>query len=179
LPALLGRLNALDPSLLLDVSMGFSRVLLDAFDKGKFDAVIARREGSRRDGESLADDEYGWFAAPSFTWRKGTPLRLANLAAPCGVRALTMRALDGAKIPWSEAFVGGGVAAVGAAVSAGIAVAALARRIAPVGCIDVGAELKLPRLPRAKVMLYARTSTPRAKAALSTLAAGFRGMAAS
>jgi hypothetical protein len=90
---------------------------------------------------------------------------------------LTLRALEQAKIPFRETFVGGGVAAVSAAVSAGIAVAALARRIAPVGSVDIGQDLKLPRLPRARVALYSRTSTPRTKAALSTLAAAFKGMA--
>jgi DNA-binding transcriptional LysR family regulator len=179
LPTLLSRLNAADPGLTLDVRLGFSRTLLEAFDKGKLDCVIVRREGSRRDGELLAEDEYGWFAAPSFDWRAGSPLRLANLAPPCGVRALAIRALDAAHVPWSEAFVGGGVGAVAAAVSAGIAVAALAQRVAPVGSVDVGKKFKLPRLPRAKVQLYARASTPRGRASVRTLAAAFRGMAAS
>lgn len=178
LPTLLGRLNTLDPTLSLEVSIGFSHVLLDTFDKGKLDAVIARREGSRRDGEVLADDEFGWFASPDFAWRKGQPLRLASLAAPCGVRAIAIRALDGARIQWSENFVGGGVTAVAAAVSAGIGVAALARRIAPLGSIDIGPALKLPRLPRSKVVLFSRITAPRGKTALSTLAAAFKGMAA-
>ena len=48
------------------------------------------------------------------------------LAAPCGVRALAIRALDKAGVPWVEAFTGGGVSAVVAAASAGLAVAPLA-----------------------------------------------------
>ncbi|MGZ5803526.1 MAG: LysR family transcriptional regulator [Xanthobacteraceae bacterium] len=177
LPTLLSRLASADPSLMLDVSVGFSRVLLDAYDRGKLDCVIVRREGSRRDGETLTEDEYAWFAAPTFVRDEGAPLRIANLAAPCGVRAIAIRALDGARIRWTEGFVGGGVAAVVAAVNAGIAVAALAWRVAPTGSIDVGAKFKLPALPRAKVQLYSRISTPRAKTALRTLAAAFRGMA--
>ena len=179
LPQLLARLNATDASLALDVSVGFSRALLDTFDRGKLDAVIVRQEAGRRGGEMLADDPFAWFASPSFSWQRGQPLRIANLAAPCGVRAKAIRALDAARIPWTESFVGGGVAAVAAAVSAGVAVAALARRVAPVGSIDEGTALKLPRLPRSKVMLYSRVSDVRSRAALRTLAAAFRGMAAS
>jgi len=55
----------------------------------------------------------------------------------------------------------------------------LARRVAPAGSIDAGTALKLPRLPRSKVMLYSRVSDARSRAALRTLAAAFRGMAAS
>jgi DNA-binding transcriptional LysR family regulator len=179
LPALLAHMHAADPALTLEVSIGFSRDLLDAFDRAEFDGVIVRQERSHRGGEPLADDAYTWIAAPSFQRRGGEPLRLANLAPPCGVRALAIRALDSARIPWCEAFRGGGVAAVTAAASAGLAVAVLARRVAPVGCIDVGAKFGLPRLPRTKVMLYSRVSDARDKAALRVLSAVFRGMVAS
>lgn len=179
LSPLLARLHAADPGLTLAVSIGFSRDLLDAFDKGEFDGVIVRQERNHRGGECLAHDAYAWYAAPAFQRRSGAPLRLANLAPPCGVRALAIRALDTARIAWCETFIGGGVAAVTAAVSAGLAVAVLARRVAPAGCIDVGGNLGLPRLPRTRVMLHSRVSDARGRAALRVLSAVFRGMVAS
>lgn len=175
LPALLSRMNAFDPSLVIETAIGFSRELLDAYDHGAFDAVIARKEGSRRGGELLAEDEFGWFAAPAH--RRNGKLRLAMLAPPCGVRAMAIRALDQAKIEWAEAFVGGGVTAVSAAVISGIAVAPLAKRVAPAGSTDVGPAFGLPKLGRSKVMLYSRVSDARSVAALRTLAAAFRGSA--
>ena len=99
-------------------------------------------------------------------------------APPCGVRAIAVRALDRAGIAWSEAFVGGGVTAVTAAALAGLAVAPLARRIAPPGLIDIGATHKLPKLGSAKVMLHSKVSDPAKLAALRTLAATFRSVAA-
>jgi DNA-binding transcriptional LysR family regulator len=96
------------------------------------------------------------------------------LTPPCGVRALAVRALDSARIDWTEVFSGGGVTAVAAAIVSGIAIAPLARRVAPPGSIDVGQTLGLPRLGRSKVMLYSRVSDPRSRAALRTLAAAFR-----
>src|SRR5262245_36442741 len=137
LPQLLGRVNAADPALCFDVRVGFSRDLLDHYDRGEIDAVIVRREADRRGGETLLQDRLGWFAAPTFQHRKDEPLRLASLAATCGVRGIATRALDAAAVPWIETFVGGGVAAVAAAVTAGLAVAPLAARIAPVGAVDV------------------------------------------
>lgn len=175
---LLERFRALPSSLTLAVNIGFSRDLLDAMDDGALDAVIVRQEGSRRGGEKLADDTFGWFASPAFQWTRGQALPVATLAAPCGVRAIAVRALGKAKVDWSEAFVGGGVSAVVAAAQAGLAVVALARRIAPVGLVDVGAAFGLPPIPGSKVMLYSRVSDAAKLTALRTLAAAFRKAAA-
>jgi DNA-binding transcriptional LysR family regulator len=175
LPNLLARMNAFDPALLLDVRIDFSHALLDKFDRAELDAVIVRREGNRRGGEKLLEDEFGWFAAPNFQHKPGEKLRLAMLAAPCGVRAHAIRALDRAKVQWLEAFTGGGVTAVAAAITCGLAVAPLARRVAPPGVLDVGRALALPPLGRSTVVLHSRVSDAHARAALRILAAAFRG----
>jgi DNA-binding transcriptional LysR family regulator len=171
---LLAQLHAVSPQLSLAVTIGFSRSLLDAYDAGELDAVIVRQEGSRRGGEKLTEDEFGWFASPQLQWRRGERLQLATLAPPCGVRAVAIRALDKAGIEWSEAFVGGGVTAVAAAALAGLAVAPLAQRIAPPGMIDIGPVHGLPRLGSSKVVLHSHVSDPGKLAALRTLAATFR-----
>jgi DNA-binding transcriptional LysR family regulator len=171
---LLGKLHAVSPQLSLAVTIGFSRNLLEIYDQGELDAVIVRQEGGRRGGEKLTEDEFGWFASPQLQWRRGEKLQLATLAPPCGVRALAVRALEKAGIEWSESFVGGGVTAVVAAALAGLAVAPLARRIAPPGMVDVGPAQGLPRLGPSKVMLYSKVSESAKLAALRTLAATFR-----
>ena len=171
---LLERLHAMSSQLLLSVTIGFSRAMLDAYDAGELDAVVVRQEGSRRGGEKLAEDEFGWFAARRLVWRRGETLPLATLAPPCGVRAIAVRALDRAGIKWNERFVGGGISAVAAAALAGLAVAPLARRIAPAGLVDIGPPGGLPRLASSKVMLHSKVSDPAKLAALRTLAATFR-----
>jgi DNA-binding transcriptional LysR family regulator len=178
LPLLLARLNAYDPTLVIEVRIAFSRDLLDAFDRGEFDAVIVRQEGDRRDGEKLLTDQLGWFAAPGFSHRAGETLRLVTLAPQCGIRAAAVRALDEARIPWIEAFVGGGIAAVVAAVTAGLGVSPLARRIAPTGAIEVGPSLGLPPLPASPIVLHSSVAAPGIAGAIRTLAAAFRAAAA-
>ncbi len=175
---LLERLHVVSPQLALAVTIDFSRKLLDAYDAGELDAVIVRQEGSRRGGEKLTEDEFGWFASPRFRWRRGASLPLATLAPPCGVRALAVRALDKAGIEWNEAFVGGGVAAAAAAALAGLAVVPLARRIAPAGLVDIAPAHGLPRLGASKVMLHSKVGDPAKLAALRTLAATFKSMVA-
>jgi len=176
---LLERLHAVSSQLALAVTIGFSRDLLDDYDSGKLDAVIVRQDAGRRGGEKLAEDEFGWFASPRLKWRRGERLPLATLAPPCGVRAIAVRALEKASVEWSEVFIGGGVTAVAAAALAGLAVAPLARRIAPPGMVDIGPEHGLPRMGISKVLLHSKVGDPAKLAALRTLAATFRSAVAS
>jgi DNA-binding transcriptional LysR family regulator len=124
----------------------------------------------------LVVERFGWFAAPTWQHTPGMPLRMATMAAPCGVRHLATRALDAARIDWTEVFVGGGVMAVGAAVSAGLGVAALAPRVAPAGAVDVSEQYGLPPLPVSEVVLHSRISDGRSKETLRALSATFRGV---
>ena len=174
LAALLSKLNAYDPALVIEMHIDASRELMDAFDRGALDAVIVRREDDRRDGELLNRERFGWFAAPHWEQREGHPLRLATQTPSCGVRALVTQALDAAGIAWTEVFIGGGVAAIGAAVSAGLAVAALAYSVAPAGSVDVGPRYGLPRLPDFEVVLHSSVAEPDSRGALRMLAASFR-----
>ena len=173
-PSLLARLNARDPALSIEVRLENSRSLLDAFDSGDLDAVIVRQEDDRRDGEDLGPEHFGWFAAPGFHQQPGKPLRLAALAPCCGVRDIATRALAAAGIEWNEVFVGGGHAAVMAAVSAGLAVAAFSCRLAPPDTIEVGRRLGLPELPSSRIMLHSTLTDGRSREALRTLAAAYR-----
>ncbi|AUG40311.1 LysR family transcriptional regulator [Pseudomonas chlororaphis] len=175
LPQLLSRIAAYDPLLIIEVRIASSRDLTAAFDREELDAVIVRNEGARQDGEVLVVERFGWFAAPAWQQAPGTPLRLATMAAPCGVRHIAVRVLDDAGIPWTEVFIGGGVMAVCAAVSAGLGVAALAHRVAPAGAVEVGERLGLPLLPVSEIVLLARPTDARSEETLRALSAAFRG----
>ncbi|MBN8942016.1 MAG: LysR family transcriptional regulator [Rhizobiales bacterium] len=174
LPALIARMNAQDPQLLIEIRIGSSGDLLQSFDRRELDTVIVRLHAGRNDGDILADEKFGWFAAPGWQHRADEPLPMATLAEPCGVRVMAGRLLDEAGVPWTEVFVGGGVAAVAAAVMAGLGVAALAPRMLPFGAVDVGRRLGLPDLPRLPVLLHSRVKDGRPRDALAALSAAFR-----
>jgi len=174
LPALIARMNAQDPELLIEIRIGSSGDLLQSFDRRELDTVIVRLHAGRSDGKVLAEEKLGWFAAPGWQHRADEPLPLATLAEPCGVRAMAGKLLDAAAVPWREVFVGGGVAAVSAAVMAGLGVAALAPRMLPFGAVDVGHKLGLPDLPRLPVLLHTRVKDGRPRDALAALSAAFR-----
>lgn len=139
--------------------------------------MIVRFHAGRGDGDLLAEEKFGWFAMPGWQHRAGTPLPLATMAEPCGVRAMAGQLLDEAGIPWTGVFVGGGVMAVAAAVMAGLGVAALSARMVPFGAVDVGPRLGLPELPRLPILLHTRVRDSRARDALAALSAAFRSVA--
>jgi DNA-binding transcriptional LysR family regulator len=174
LPALIARMNAQDPQLLIEIRIGSSGDLLQSFDRRELDTAIVRLHTDRIGGKVLAEEKLGWFAAPHWRHRPDEPLPIATLAEPCGVRVLAGQLLDAAQIPWREIFVGGGVTAVAAAVMAGLGIAALAPRMLPFGAVDVGARLSLPEIPCLPVVLHSRVTEGSAYDALEALSAAFK-----
>ena len=175
LPLLLRRMRSAAPRLVLEIHVSTSADVLDQFDRGVIDgAVILRHDSRRKGGETILEETFSWMASPDFEHYDGEPLRLATQADPCSVRSMAIDALNKAGIAWTEVFVGGGIATIGAAVSAGLAVAALGRRVAPPGTIDIGAQLGLPPLPSRDVVLHASRRDQEARNSLKTLTAAIR-----
>lgn len=178
LSKLLQHLHRSEPSLVVEVRITTSREAMAALAAGSCDcAIVLNHDGRRRGGEVLFKEEFRWMAAPDFEHRPGSALRLATQAAPCSVRAMAVAALDKAGIRWSEVFVGGGVETIGAAVSAGLAAAALARRVAPRGTVDVAKKLGLPRLPPREVILLSAPSNAETRRAIKAVGGSFRALA--
>jgi DNA-binding transcriptional LysR family regulator len=172
-PALLARLARHDPTLVIGLRIEPSAALEAAFERGELDVVVIRRLGAGRTGEVLRHDAVGWFAAAELT-RRGEAVPLVNLVADCRLRRHAIEALERAGLSWREAFIGGGMAAVLAAVEGGLGVSPLAARIAPRGAVDVGPDWGLPALGGSEVVLRSNVATPRANAFVRELAAAFK-----
>ncbi|MBO9536056.1 LysR substrate-binding domain-containing protein [Herbaspirillum sp.] len=172
--AVLSQVNGYDPGVVIEVRIAPSREVMQQYERGELDAAIVRREPQDSGGELVMEERIGWFAAPQWRWHPGETLRLATFSTTCRIRDMTLRRLDEAGIPWVEVFIGGGIHAVGAAVSAGLAVSALLYRTAPAGVVEVGAALKLPSLPLAQVVLHSRLKEKRTQGVLRTLVAALK-----
>jgi DNA-binding transcriptional LysR family regulator len=151
----LRRLSEADSEVVVAFSLGTSRELLERYERGTLDiALILRHDNRRQDGEIIGTEQFTWMAGETFVAPETAPLPLAIQPAPCGMRSMVSSALQAQNRSWREAFVGSGILAIGAAVSAGIGVGAMVGRMAPAGCIDVSDELNLPQLPGRDVVLY-------------------------
>jgi DNA-binding transcriptional LysR family regulator len=178
LPVLLRRIGGAEPGLTLELRIAPSRELLESFDAGALDAIIVLQHDNRRhDGQVISRESFGWIGAADFQRTPGEPLRLATQPKPCSIRAMAVDTLDAAAIPWTEVFVGGGVTTIGAAVSAGLAIAALARRAVPRGSVDLGARLGLPALPSRNMVLYTHLTDPQTRGVLRNLTAALKSTA--
>lgn len=178
LPMILRQMTSRASQVLIEMRVGTSRELFEAFERANLDAVIVLRQDNRRnDGEVLMHEVFAWLGTPDFVYHSDLPLPVALQAEPCSVRRMAIDALSSAKVPWSEAFVGGGVMTTGAAAAAGLAVAVLAKRVAPAGTIDVGPRLGLPSLPSRELVLHASVTDTPAREALRKLADALRSTA--
>ncbi|WP_028217343.1 LysR substrate-binding domain-containing protein [Paraburkholderia oxyphila] len=171
---LLARVSSHDPTLRVEVKIGASNQMLEAYDAGELDAAFARRDPARRDAQRLFVEHCGWFAAPQWQHNPNEPLRIASLSAPCGVRTNALKALDEAGIKWTEVFVGGGIGTVGAAVMAGLAVAPMTRRGRPPRAVDVGNRFGLPPLAPIEIAVYTRVRDPATQEAIRIFGAALR-----
>lgn len=164
------RLSATDPDVVVAFSLGTSRDMLDSYEQGKLDvALILRHDNRRQDGEVIGAEHFTWMAAETLQVADGAPLPVAIQPAPCGMRSMVASALQQHGRSWREAFVGSGILAIGAAVSAGIGVGAMVGRMAPAGCVEVAARFDLPPLPSRDVVLYTAHRDAQARALIDTL----------
>jgi len=178
LPMILRQMTLRASQVLIEMRVGTSRDLFEAFERAKLDAVIVLRHDNRRsDGEVLMNEAFAWLGTPDFVHRSDVLLPVALQAEPCSVRRMAIDALSSANVAWSEAFVGGGVMTTGAAAAAGLAVAVLAKRVAPAGTIDVGPRLGLPSLPSRELVLHTSVTDATARGALRKLADALRSTA--
>lgn len=172
LPLLIRRMNDAEPNVVLELRIGSSRETLADFDAGSIDAaIVLARDHRRDDAEVIFSAPFMWAASRDFDYARGSELRLATQSTPCIIRTMAVETLDQAAIPWTEVFIGGGITTIGAAVSAGLAVAALSRRVAPVDAIDAGVKFGLPALPNRDVIMTTSVSDPPLRAALRNFAA--------
>lgn len=175
LPALLKHVLDAQPGIKFELRVANSWDILAAYDKGNIDvAIVLKHDNTRRDGRLIQRESFKWFAMPDFQHGTDEPLPLATQSPPCSVRNLVIETLQSAKVDWTEVFVGGESASVSAAVSAGLAVAALSQRVAPIGSVDVGATFSLPQLPPLEIMLYSNLTGHAARDMVPALIAATR-----
>ena len=182
LPEMLAHLDRAVPDLRLQVEVAESAILHASFEDATFDAVILRapQDGygpkggaaglvRRLNGEALR-----WFAPRDFVRREGVPLPIVTLSPRCLIRHASLKALDKAGISWRDVFMGGGIATLRAAVTAGLGVTCLGIQNRPEDSRDVTDEFGLPLPPSSTFTLLIRRGVPLSKAQINAIIAAFK-----
>lgn len=172
LPEVLAKVKSYDAGLVIRVRVDSSAALVDAFERDDLDVAIIRRERRLPIYDPLFLDSYGWFGSPGCE-AFSTPLPLVSVEERCGMRSVAVRLLAEENIEWYDAFIGGSMGTVLAAVKAGIGIAPLPRRLTTAGLVDVGDPFGLPALPNAEVVMLSHPTHAQTAATLRVLRTAF------
>ena len=127
LPKLLARFSRLHPGVYLDLTTGLSCDLLAAYDAGRLDAVIAKKDGLAQRGRVVWREPLVWMAAADYQMDFARPARLVMLRPPCSYREIMIAALDSVRCEWAAVCTASSLMGIQAAVAGGLGVTVLGR----------------------------------------------------
>jgi len=144
------------PDVELDVTVSDSTAMREAFGGGKLDLVLADTLLIGTTPRCRRTCPLVWVAAPSFDATRD-PLPLVLYRHPCEWRVRMVQSLDQSGRRWRTAFESGSLAAIQAAVRAGVGLATLlpGNVEADMVILDINAA-QLPNPPEIEIALYRR-----------------------
>lgn len=156
LPAVLPRLRAAYPTVQLAVTCALSTALVEQFDDGLLDAVLAIRHPTGRTGRLIGLEQLAWIAGDGFTPAVGRPVPLAVNPDGCAHRARGLAALGRIGRQWRIAFASQSATGINLAVASGMGVGIKAVRAIPDGCRALTEDDGLPPLPPVEIDWHTR-----------------------
>lgn len=167
-PELLGRFARSYPGVEMEVEIGNSLDIIQAYDQGKYDLSLTL-EKELTGGELLGTEDMVWIGKEGFEWSPSFPLPLSSYQDPCHFRQASIHALDQAGIPWQMVYSANSLTGLMAAVRAGLAVTVRARNAVSAGTEIITPRIDLPELPQVQVVLRNRTGSKASELLASAL----------
>jgi len=124
LPFLLNRISAVYPKIALDVRVKRTPFILDMLENNEVDLAVSTYRPAPFESLTLRRSPTHWYCAAEYVLQKGDPLPLVLLEEPSALRDTVIHTLNAADIPWRMAYVASTLAAVKAAVKAGLGITA-------------------------------------------------------
>jgi len=141
---------AVHPHLRLRVEVADKQSLFAAFERGELDVLVSMPHDIATAPEQLLNLPLHWFAAKEFE-RARASLPLVMFSPPCTWRDRILETLNRAKQPWHIVFESSSLAAIKAAVEAGLGVSALLAESLPAQSQQMS---ELPQLPSVSIAIY-------------------------
>lgn len=152
----LAEFTALHQRVRLEIVVDRSRALIDAVEAGTLDQAIAFEHETRLQGELIMLVPNVWIGLrPGFTATR-RPLPLVLLDEPCSFRRAALSALDDAGIPWQIVLTSPSLAAVRAAVLAGLGITVRTPHLLGPTSDGLCVIESLPALPETPLRHYRR-----------------------
>ncbi|KFK93261.1 MULTISPECIES: transcriptional regulator LrhA [unclassified Serratia (in: enterobacteria)] len=124
LPFLLNRVTSVYPKLAIDVRIKRSTSMIDMLKNGEVDLAITTVDTEGYPHIVLRTSPTLWYCSADYHFQAGEPIPLVLLDEPSPFRAMAIKHLDAAGIPWRIAYVASTLSAVRAACKAGLGITA-------------------------------------------------------
>lgn len=156
LPGVLSRFAQAAPRVRVDVACDESLDLIGEVEAGRIDLALLTRTSAMRGGAAVRRERLVWCASPGSPALDAEPLPLALFPEGCLFRQLVAQAFDAEGRDWRVAYSSPSLTAIGAAVSAGLAVTVLAESTVPPGLQVLPPDSGLPQLSSVEIALFRR-----------------------
>ncbi|MGK3161498.1 transcriptional regulator LrhA [Serratia marcescens] len=157
LSSLLNRVTAIYPKLSIDVRVKRSTTMVDLLEEGEIDLAVTTADPAGHPHIVLRTSPTLWYCAADYHYQAGEPIPLVVMDEPSPFRALAIKQLDEAGIPWRIAYVASTLSAVRAACKAGLGVTARPIEMMSPDLRVLGAVEGLPPLPDTQYALCKNT----------------------
>ncbi|QTR44807.1 LysR family transcriptional regulator [Thiothrix litoralis] len=156
LPELLAQFSRTYPHVNMIVETGYGNDLIQRYDSGDYDLILTL-EREPLAGKVMGTTAMVWIGKAGSEWPSFHPMRLAGYQGACEFRQAATHALDQAGIPWQVVYSTNSLAALMAAVRAGLAVTVRAHCAVSAGLVMLTPPPVVPELPTINVVLRNRT----------------------
>ncbi|WP_168393696.1 transcriptional regulator LrhA [Erwinia amylovora] len=153
LPFMLNRVTSLYPKLAIDVRVKRNPFMMEMLNQGEVDLVVTTSSPMDFTWQVLRTSPTLWYCAADYIFQPGEAIPLVLLDEPSPYRDLAIDHLNQAGIPWRISYVASTLAAVRAAVKAGLGVTARPVEMMSPELRVMGAAEGLPMLPDTEYLL--------------------------
>lgn len=125
LPRILSSFSKTYPRIQLEVRSEYTAQLIEALNEGDLDLALTARDPAIPGGEMLWEEPIVWVGTKETPIHEEGPLPLLLFSQGCVIRARALQALDDCDLRWRMVYCSPSLAAVQAAVQAGLGIAVL------------------------------------------------------
>ena len=154
LPRILSSFSKTYPRIQLEVRSEYTAQLIEALNEGDLDLALTARDPAIPGGEMLWEEPIVWVGTKETPIHEEGPLPLLLFSQGCVIRARALQALDDCDLRWRMVYCSPSLAAVQAAVQAGLGIAVLGSSTVLPGMRILGKPEGLPALPPSIIELH-------------------------
>ncbi|CAK9885450.1 MAG: Hydrogen peroxide-inducible genes activator [Candidatus Erwinia impunctatus] len=153
LPFLLNRVTSVYPKLAMDVRVQREPSMMEMLLKGEVDLIVSTSSTEEMVSQVIRTSPTLWYCAADYVFQPAEAVPLVLLDEPNPYRDIAINYLNEAGVPWRISYVASTLAAVRAAVKAGLGVTARPVEMMSPELRVMGAAEGLPVLPDTEYLL--------------------------